>query len=152
MLMKPTLHFTRIFHYMLPFLLAMISWVARGQPALTNGLDQVGAIAIGGETNTWTLTANAGDTVLLRIGAPTFTPRLDLYGPNGGLIGSAFTADDRIHDARLAIQATNSGTFTVVASSYFFNGTGTYTLHLAHAPEAFVVSPGDEGGALINGA
>src|SRR2546428_13444827 len=37
-------------------------------------------------------------------------------------------------------------------SSYSLADTGTYVLHLAQIPEAFVVPAGDEGGLLVNGA
>ncbi len=46
----------------------------------------------------------------------------------------------------IAYTATNSGTFTVLVSSWLPGGTGTYVLHLAQIPEPFIVPAGDEGG------
>ncbi len=61
--------------------------------------------------------------------------------------------DDGYTDAYIDnYTATNSGTFTVLVSSYNTEGTGTYALHLAQIPEAFIVPAGDEGGTLTNGA
>src|SRR5262249_38186649 len=49
---------------------------------------------------------------------------------------------------------TNSGTFTVVVSSFYYDNqadaVGAYRLTLARVPGAFVVSPGDEGGLLTS--
>src|SRR4029077_521502 len=64
--------------------------------------------------------------------------------------GDAFTANGGNRDAQLVLQATNGGPYLVVVSSHF-PATGTYGLTLALAPEAFVTSPGDEGGTLANG-
>ncbi len=55
-------------------------------------------------------------------------------------------------DASIAYTATNSGTFTALVSSYYSGQFGTYGLHLAQAPEAFIVAPGNQGGPMTNGA
>src|SRR5690606_9918254 len=58
-------------------------------------------------------------------------------------------------DAVLYLQTTNSGTFTVVLSSYYYDhstsASGTYGLSFVHAPGELQISPGDEGGNLTNG-
>src|ERR1035438_9891392 len=51
-------------------------------------------------------------------------------------------------DAELDYTATNSGTFTALVRSFSSGGTGTYVLHLAQFPEAFLVPAGDEGGPM----
>ena len=51
-------------------------------------------------------------------------------------------------DANIFTTATNSGTFTVLVQSFYFDGAGPYTMHLAKIPGAFTTSPGDEGGTL----
>jgi hypothetical protein len=131
--------------------------ISPGQPggSLTNGTANPGTLALGA-LNMWSFNANTGDSFELRIGTTNFTPRLDLYGPGGALIATAFINTGFNHDVALYQQATNSGTYTVVVSSQFYDNTtsasGTYSLHLAQAPEPFVISPGEPGGALANGA
>src|SRR5258707_10491704 len=53
---------------------------------LTNGTETPGTLAIGGQ-DMWRFTGSAGDSIQLRVGAAGFTPRLDLYGPDGALAG-----------------------------------------------------------------
>jgi hypothetical protein len=101
--------------------------IGSGQDTLTNGATHAGTISAN-QTDSWTFTASAGDNIWLRIGTSGFTPWLNLYGPDGMLIGAAFTNSTGNRDASLRVQATSDGTFTVVVSSYFFNGSGTYEL------------------------
>jgi len=57
--------------------------------------------------------------------------------------------------SNVAATAPTSGTYTVIIGSYlggFFDGTGSYQLTLAQGPGAVVVSAGDEGGPMANGA
>ena len=49
------------------------------------------------------------------------------------------------------LTATNSGAFTALVSAYSSSGVGTYVLHLAQLPEAFIVPAGDEGGPMTSG-
>ena len=118
--------------------------------ALTNGAAHEGITSIGDE-DLWSLSANAGDTIVLRCadssGNTGYYPYLRLYGPNGVLLA----ADTDQSDAWITHRATNSGPFTAVVGSYYQGYTGTYRLRLAQVPGAFVVPPGDEGGALVNG-
>jgi hypothetical protein len=118
---------------------------------LTNGAASSGTIDVG-DLDMWTFTANPGDSIVLRMGGTNFNPQIDLYGPTGKLIDTGGNGVSGNRDALISVTATNSGTFTVVASSWYGSLSGPYTLHLAHIPEPFVVSPGDQGGALTNGA
>jgi hypothetical protein len=118
---------------------------------LTNGVETPGTIDVG-DLDLWTFTANSGDSIELRMGAVNLNPWIQLYGPDGKLVGSAGTGVTGIRDAVLSITATNSGTFTVVVSAFALNQTGTYNLNLAKIPAAFATAPGDEGGTLTNGA
>ncbi|MHB9006869.1 MAG: hypothetical protein ACYDC1_08040 [Limisphaerales bacterium] len=121
---------------------------------LTNGATVQGTIQQG-ELDMWTFAANAGDTIVLRVGEVTdtggtgeFTPALRLYGPNG----AALDADaGNLNAVEVATVASSSGTFTVVVGDggSYLDGTGSYRLHLAVMPEQFSVSAGDEGGALL---
>src|SRR5213594_5219488 len=60
-----------------------------------------------------------------------------------------------LHDALPISTAPTSGTYTVIVGSYlsgYFDGTGSYLLTLAQGPGAVVVSNGDEGGPMTDGA
>jgi hypothetical protein len=120
---------------------------------LTNGLMNTGTI-VSGDLDPWTLTANAGDRIVVRIGEITdtsgnFTPWIRVYGPNGALQGSGFGASA----GEVNFAATNSGTFIVVAAdgNGILSGTGTYQLTLAKTGSPVSVSSGDEGGSLTGG-
>ena len=115
---------------------------------MTNGGNYDGTNTLG-DLDMFTFTANTGDCINLRLGTTNFIGNLKLYGPNGALlddVGAYPNKDDLIADT-----ATNSGTFTVLVSDGYGGGTGTYELHLAQIPEPFIVTAGDEGGAMING-
>ena len=120
---------------------------------LTNGVIHTGVIDVG-DVDVWTFTANAGDSIAVRMAeatpGSTLTPALTLYGPNGALLdffGSSTVA------SQVAFRATNSGTFTVVAGdqSAGYAGSGAYRLNLAKTGDPIVISPGDEGGPMTNG-
>jgi hypothetical protein len=117
---------------------------------LTNGSSNPGINSLG-DLDMWSFSANTGDAIVLRIGAPVFNPRIDLYGPDGKLLATGGSGASGAHDESVSVQATNSGTFTVLTSSFVNSGTGNYVLNLAKVPGAFFVSPGDDGGALVNG-
>ena len=95
---------------------------------MTNGGNYPGTLTLG-DLDIWTFTANVGDSVNLWLGATT--DGMPRYGPNHVLVNSAVdNADEPI-----SFTPTNSGIFTVLVSSYFAGGTGTYALHLAQIPE-----------------
>ena len=118
--------------------------------ALGNGLTQAGTNSLG-DLDVWTFPAQAGDNIALRVGAPDYRPWLQLYGPNGALIADAPGGGSSHRDVSIFTQVTNSGTYTVLQQSYYYDGTGPYTLNFGQFPGAFTVSPGDEGGRLTNG-
>ena len=120
---------------------------------LTNGAVHTGTIDVG-DLDVWTLTANAGASIIVRMsetvaGSP-LTPYLRIYGPTGAILDSNFSTIA----AEVAVTAASSGTFLVVAgdASGSFSGSGAYRLTLAQTGAAVTVSPGDEGGPLTNGA
>jgi hypothetical protein len=117
---------------------------------LVNGANATGTINLG-DLDMWSFTANKGDNINLRVGTTNFDGWLQLFGPDGKLLltGSGAGTTDAYIDN---YTATNSGTFTVLVSSWYTVGSGTYGLHLAQVPETFIVAAGDEGGALVNGA
>ncbi len=133
--------------------LALMS-AARGQAQtpLVNGWTHVGTIAVGGVVDSWTFDAAVGERVVIRVGeiaqTNAFAPRLRLINPAGNQqANSAGTAA-----AEVSVVATNSGTFTVQVDGTVANATGVYRLTLVKAPGVPSVAPGDEGGALTNGA
>jgi hypothetical protein len=75
----------------------------------------------------WSFSGNAGDNLQLHVASVGFTPRIDLYGPNGELAGR-YAMNVTNSDVSLNCQLTNSGTYVAVISSYFFGGQGTYQL------------------------
>jgi len=117
---------------------------------LANGLANLATNSLG-DLDVWTFSANNGDYLALRVGAPDYRPWLRLYGPNGALIQEALGASSAHRDAAIFLQATNSGTFTVLQQSVYYDGNGPYTFNFARFPGAYSVSPGDEGGRLTNG-
>ncbi len=119
---------------------------------LVNGSTFTGTIELGG-LDVWTLSATNGQTIIVGMGRTTntLTPYLRLYDPSGALLssfGSGATA------AQVSFRATNTGTFTVVASdnSSFFSGSGSYQLSLAQTGPPVIISPGQSGGPLTNGS
>jgi hypothetical protein len=116
--------------------------------SLANGADATGTITLG-DQDMWSFTANKGESINVRQGTSGFKGYLELYGPTGALLG---TASGNSTDQLIAYTAANSGTFTVLVSSEYTGGTGTYVLNLAQMPEPFVVPAGDDGGTLTNGA
>ncbi len=117
-----------------------------------------GAVANGvielGDLDVWTFDANSGDSIQLRMGGTNVVPLIKLYGPNGTLIQAApeTAPGGGNRDAVIATRLAVGGKFTVVASSYYFNGGGGYSLSFLRAPGDVTVSPGDQGGPLTNGA
>jgi hypothetical protein len=130
---------------------------ANAPPSLINGQTYSGTISVPGELDTWTFTATQGDYIALSMGAVTpasasFAPWIRLVSPTGVLLGNSATGQGA---ADIAATAPTSGTYTVIVGSYLsgaIDGTGSYLLTLAKGPGAVVVSPGDEGGPMTNGA
>ncbi len=117
---------------------------------LTNGLANLATNSLG-DLDVWTFAANAGDNIALRVGAPDYRPWIQLYGPNGVLFRDAPGSASSHHDAAIFVQATNSGVFTVIQQSFYYDGTGPYNLSFGRFPGSYLVLPGDEGGRLTNG-
>jgi hypothetical protein len=115
---------------------------------MVNGTTYLATIDTG-DIDAWTFTANAGDSIVVRMGetaTSSLTPQLRLYGPNGVLLGS-FSSGVA---AEVSAQATNSGTFLVVAGdlSAGWAGTGNYRISLANSGSPLSISANDEGGPM----
>src|SRR5207302_1218367 len=83
-----------------------------------------------------------------------FAPWIRLVSPTGVLLGSSATGTGA---SDVAATAPTSGTYTVIVGSLTgfggaVDGTGSYLLTLAQGPGAVVVSAGDEGGPMTDGA
>src|SRR2546427_112132 len=123
---------------------------------MTDGATYAGNI-YQGDFDTWTFTATQGDYIALSMGAVSpisahFAPWIRLVSPTGALLGNSSTGQGA---SDIAATAPTSGTYTVIVGSYlsgYFDGTGSYLLTLAQGPGAVVVSNGDEGGPMTNGA
>ena len=119
---------------------------------LTNGQRHTGAISVG-ELDVWTVTANAGDAIVARIGEATagsaLTPQLRLYSPSGTLLDSGYG----VSATEVSATAPSSGEYLVVVGDYStgYLGNGAYALTLARSNTAVTTLAGDEGGALTNG-
>jgi len=119
---------------------------------LVNGTSYLGTIAAAGETNSWTFTATAGETIAVHVGETAtgnFLPWLRLYGPTGVQLADDFNASA----AEVSVRATNSGTFVAVVADGTAgrNQTGNYRISLAKTGSTLAISPTDEGGVLTNG-
>jgi hypothetical protein len=124
---------------------------AFAQGALTNGWTHTGNISPAGDSDSWTFTASAGDSIVVRAGelsSTAFAPRVQVFSPTSVLLGTSTSTVG----AEVAVTATNSGTFTVVVTDNAGTQTNNYRLTLAKSPGAIFVAPGDEGGPLTNGA
>ena len=119
---------------------------------MTNGVMHLGTISTG-DLDLWTVNANSGDSIVVRIGKitdiNTFTPWIRLYGPNGKLLDSGFGS----LAGEVAVTATNSGTFIIVASdgNGTRSGSGDYRLTLVKTGDPILISAGDDGGPMTNG-
>src|ERR1019366_5155916 len=129
--------------------LATLSTLSASAATLVNGANQTGIIFTNTVADSYTFTANTGDSINLRLGTTNFSGELQLFGPNGALLETV--GQYPVKDDLIAYTATNSGTFTVLVSDGYGGGTGTYESHLAQIPEAFIVPAGDEGGPMTNG-
>src|SRR5438128_1847905 len=123
---------------------------------MTDGATNAGSI-YQGDFDTWTFTATQGDYIALSVGTVTqttahFAPWIRLVSSTGALLGNSSRSEER----RVGKECRpRSATYTVNNGSYiggFYDGTGSYLLTLAQGPGAVVVSAGDEGGPMTDGA
>src|SRR5436190_981486 len=77
----------------------------------------------------------------------SFNPWIRLYGSNGEYLDgiSSYT------EGRIAFQANDTGTYTVLVGSGNAGNAGNYRLRLTQVPGSYVTVPPDESGALTNG-
>ncbi len=113
--------------------------------ALQSGSNVLGTVSLG-DLDTFTLSATAGEVLVLRVadlGATALRPTITLYDPTGASVGG----DNNPSVAALSKVAAVSGTYTVLIrdGNTEPNGTGSYQL-------AFLATTGAvSGGTLPNG-
>ena len=128
-----------------------------GSP-LTNGSRHLGEISVPEEIDRWKFVANVGESFVVRAGdgntASLVDPLVQVFGPDGNLIDS----DSGPKAAVISFQANLAGTYLVTISDSSLGSvadggrdTGSYAIHLAKTSGSLSISPGDEGGELING-
>ncbi len=123
--------------------------------ALTNGGNHAGAVHLG-DLDPWRVTATAGETIVVNIGETGansgFVPWIRVFGPTGTIVAGGNNWGDLT--AQVAVTAPTTGAYTIIVSTADSgnDNTGNYTLTAVHLAGDLVVSPGDEGGALDNGA
>mgnify|MGYP001002979123 CR=1 FL=1 len=118
---------------------------------LGNGSAQAGTLSLG-DLDLWSFSAQAGEGLMLRVGATNFTPWLRLYGPTGALVAEETTGNTLARDGVITLAAPATGAYTLVVSATYSGQAGGYALHWVKAPGAITITPGDEGGGLVNGA
>src|SRR5439155_6747163 len=96
------------------------SWSpARAQGALVNGARATGLISPAGHVDTWTLSATAGDAIVVRVGeliaGSPLTPRVSLYGPDMALLASSSYQSE----SEVVQTAPSPGTYTVVVGDAY---------------------------------
>ena len=101
--------------------------------ALVSGGSVSASISSPEEEDSYSFTANAGDSVQLSVSGDV-TMLVYLYAPNGAYLGSDYTVVVRNSLAQ-------SGTYTVVVRAYGANETGSYDLHFVKAPGASEYGP-----------
>jgi hypothetical protein len=124
--------------------------------AVVPGADACGVLAPGaivsgqlaeGAIDSYTFTANAGETIELRVTdtlAGSFVPTVAIYNPTGGLVSSALGTNV----AAAGFSAATTGSYTVLIddSSSGLASTGPYLIYFTKAPGA------DADGVLTPGA
>jgi hypothetical protein len=122
---------------------------------VSNGENYSGTVSAPGAHDTVPFSATQGEAIVLSIGkvsTSTLWPWIRLVSPSGAIIRESlgFSA------AQITVTAPSSGAYSVIVGSNngfgSYVGTGDYVLSLVKVPGAVVVSAGDDGGAMSNGA
>jgi hypothetical protein len=122
---------------------------------LTNGGNHAGTIHVG-DLDGWTVTAAAGESIVVSIGetgaASALVPWIRVFGPTGAMVTNGNNWGELA--AQVQVTAPATGTYTVVVSTHDVgtDASGTYVLTVVHPVGALTVSAGDQGGALTKGA
>ena len=138
------------------WLMVTIGWLspspfAQAAEPILPGETVSGNLNAAGKVDEWTFTANAGDTVIARVGELSVTsdirPRIRVTAPDGSQAATGQGFDD----ADVAFTAQASGAFTIKVDASLAAGRGTYRLTMGRIPSTPLVSAGDQGGAIAKG-
>ncbi|MEK7677815.1 MAG: hypothetical protein AAB676_18455, partial [Verrucomicrobiota bacterium] len=122
---------------------------AAAATSITPGETKTGSITSVGQTDSYTFSANAGDTVTVlmgRSGGSLYYPQVELHAPDGTVVTSATAYQSATIQARRLNQA---GTYLIVCRDSGGVNTGGYGVSLIKNPGPNVGDP--EGGVILPG-
>ena len=108
-----------------------------------------GSIGVVGETDDYTVQANAGESIIAAVGETVstgFDPGIAIIAPDGTVLSSDF---DQIGDNAAAYDLPQTGTYTVQVRDGGGNETGDYAVTMVKLPGP--QTPGDDGGVTQSG-
>jgi hypothetical protein len=91
--------------------------------ALFSGPPATNAVTLLGEVDSYTFTGNAGETVVINASGSNFTAAALVAGPTGAIIANWV-------NGAATVDLASTGTYTVGVYSFYFGGTGMYSLSL----------------------
>jgi hypothetical protein len=94
------------------------------------GQTVTGSITAAGQTDSYTFTASAGDTVVIstQAGSGSLAATADLYGPSGQSVASTAR-----NSTTGVVSLAASGTYTILVRDYYLSYTGNYGVSLQFA-------------------
>lgn len=114
--------------------------------AISSGSSLSGVIAVPGQEDTYTFSASAGDSFTVSLGeyfdlqeGGTAWGHVQVFYPDGSLLDSDYNRVTRNSTPQ-------SGTYTIIVSSWHATGVGSYDLHFVKAPGSV------ENGSLTSGS
>jgi hypothetical protein len=130
-----------LFSAILAILVATLPDVAFAQSALSNGVNHIAVLQVGG-LGTWTFTATKNDGITVSVGkvlggeSDSFGPWIRLKGPDGSLLRESYTVYTSENSVQVDQQAPLTGTYTVLVANRYPNQVSPagYVLTLAKTP------------------
>jgi hypothetical protein len=141
-------------------MVAVFAPASFAQSALSNGGNHVAVLQVGG-LDAWTFTATKNDGIAVSLGKvltggsdPIFYPWIRLKAPDGLLLAQDLAGFGSQNSVQIDSRAPLTGTYTVLVANNATNQASPagYVLTMAKTPGPYLVSAGDEGGPLTNGA
>jgi uncharacterized delta-60 repeat protein len=124
--------------------------------AVVSGQTIAGNIATGGQQDTYTFSATAGQTFEMSLGAAsassTFRPELTILNPSSTQV--FFNFDGNLNSSVSGVYhvpSTAAGTYTAIVQGDGASNTGAYALELASAPATQAVDADGDGGTISSG-
>ncbi|MBI4831536.1 MAG: hypothetical protein HY801_08270, partial [Candidatus Lindowbacteria bacterium] len=112
-----------------------------------------GSFAFPSQTDTYTLSGQAGQTVVINMSTETggIDPVISLYDPDGLLETSATCAPECFYTSLEGWQLSKSGLYTILVSDHSGNEAGDYSLCLLLIPGSTVSEQDPDGGDILSG-